>query len=177
LENGQKIENIMAGQMTHPFFPVPIETMSARIAYSDFKAGDRFQLAPDIYVRTAKLNHPDGATGYRLDYQGHSVAYVTDTEHLPGKPDQNVLGLIDGADLLVYDCTYTDNEFEAKRGWGHSTWQEGVRLAQAAQVKRLAIFHHDPDHEDPVMERIEGQAFAMWPGAFVSRDNMRFNIL
>jgi ribonuclease BN (tRNA processing enzyme) len=123
------------------------------------------------------LKHPDGATGYRLDYQGHSVCYVTDTEHDIGKPDQNILGLIEGADLLIYDCTFTDQQFEAKRGWGHSTWQEGVRLAQAAKVKRLAIFHHDPDHEDSFMERIEAQAFAMWAGAFVARDNMRINIL
>lgn len=177
LDNGLGIQNVMSGQMTHPFFPVPIETMSARIAYSDFKAGDRFNLAPDILVRTTPLNHPDGATAYRLEFQGHSVCYVTDTEHTPGKPDQNILGLVEGADLMIYDSTFTDQQFEAKRGWGHSTWQEGVRLAQAAKVKRLAIFHHDPDHEDPFMERIEAQAFAMWSGAFVARDNLRINIL
>jgi phosphoribosyl 1,2-cyclic phosphodiesterase len=177
LDTGLKIETVMSGQMTHPFFPVPIDTMKARIGYSDFKAGDQFNLAPDIRVRTAPLNHPDGATGYRIDYQDKSICYVTDTEHEPGKPNQNILGLIEGADLVIYDCTYSDAEFDGKRGWGHSTWQEGVRLAQAANVKRLAIFHHDPDHEDPFMERIEAQAFGMWSGAIVARDNMRVNIL
>jgi phosphoribosyl 1,2-cyclic phosphodiesterase len=177
LDSGLGIENVMSGQMTHPFFPVPIETMSARIAYTDFKSGDRFNLAPDIRVRTTALNHPDGATGYRLDFQGHSVCYITDTEHTPGQLDEKILGLIEGADLMIYDSTFTDQQFESKRGWGHSTWQEGVRLAQAGKVKRLAIFHHDPDHEDHFMERIEAQAFALWSGAFVARDNMRINII
>ena len=126
-----------------------------------------------IKVTTAKLNHPDNATGYRLDFQGASLCYITDTEHIVGKPDQNILGLIEGADLVVYDSTYTDEEFEGKLGWGHSTWQEGVRLCQAANVKRMAIFHHDPDHEDGFMEQLEAEARSTWSGAFAARENMR----
>jgi phosphoribosyl 1,2-cyclic phosphodiesterase len=177
LDNGLKIENVLAGQMTHPFFPVPIDIMKARIEYIDFRGGDSFSIGNNIRVRTTALNHPDGATGYRLEYQGKSLCYITDTEHLPGKPDQNILSLVEGADLMIYDSTYTDAEFPAKRSWGHSTWQEGMRLARAANVKRLAIFHHDPDHEDHFMEEIEASALAAWSGSFVSRDNMRVNLL
>ena len=82
------------------------------------------------------------------------MCYVTDTEHIIGEPNQNILGLVEGTDLMIYDCTYTDEEFPGKVGWGHSTWQECVRLAQAANVKTLAIFHHDPDHEDQFMEKV-----------------------
>ena len=124
----------------------------------------------------ASGSHKD-ATGYRVEYGGKSMCYVTDTEHVPGKPDQNILGLIEGADLVIYDSTYTDREFESHVGWGHSTWQEGVRLCLAAQVKQLAIFHHDPDHEDPFMERLEADARQMWSGALVARENMRVNLL
>jgi phosphoribosyl 1,2-cyclic phosphodiesterase len=177
LDTGLPIQTVLAGQMTHPFFPVPIDIMKAKIEFQDFRAGDTFMLENDIKVRTAPLNHPDGATGYRLDYQGRSLCYITDTEHTPGKPDQNILGLVEGADLMIYDCTYTDHEFQAKRGWGHSTWQEGMRLAKAAKVKRLAIFHHDPDHEDHFMEEVEASALAAWPGCFVARDNMRINLI
>jgi phosphoribosyl 1,2-cyclic phosphodiesterase len=97
---------------------------------------------------------------------------VTDTEHVPGFPDAAVLAVIAGADLVIYDCTYTDEEFPDKVGWGHSTWQEGVRLCRAAGAKRLAIFHHDPDHTDDVMAQIERQALQYWAGTLVARDGM-----
>lgn len=170
------IRRVVSGQMTTPNFPVPIEAMKARVTYEDFKVGDGFALDQGIAIRTAALNHPNGATGYRVDYAGKSACYVTDTEHVPGKPDQNILGLIEGADLVIYDSTYTDTEFTSKVGWGHSTWQEGVRLCQAANVKTLAIFHHDPDHDDSFMIDVEAQARAMWAGAIVARDGMRINL-
>ena len=171
------IKQIMAGQMANPTFPVPLDAMRGTLHFEDFNAGDSFQLHDNITVRTTMLNHPAGATGYRVEFRGKSMCYVTDTEHIPGKPDENVLALIEGADLVVYDSTYTDAEFPGKVGWGHSTWQEGVRLAKAANVKMLAIFHHDPDHEDGFMEALEAEARATWSGAIVARENMRINLL
>ena len=79
---------------------------------------------------------------------GKSLCYVTDTEHVPGQPDREIQKLIGGSDLVIYDCTYTDEEFPAKIGWGHSTWEEGMRLCREASVRSLAIFHHDPSHDD-----------------------------
>lgn len=172
------IGHVLASQMAQPFFPVPLEKMGARIESVDFRAGDSFSLGNgSIRVRTTPLNHPDGATAYRLDFGGKSLCYVTDTEHVPGKPDQNILGLIEGADLVIYDSTYTDAEYEKHVGWGHSTWQEGVRLCRMANVKTLAIFHHDPDHEDLFMEALEAEARQLWSGTLVARENMRINLL
>ena len=166
------VRAVFAGQMAVPTFPVPLEAMAAQLKFEDFRAGDSFRIGSDVQVITAPLNHASGATGYRIEFEGKSVCYVTDTEHVVGKPDQNVLKLIEGADLVIYDSTYTDDEFEEHIGWGHSTWQEGVRLCKAANVKRLAIFHHDPDHEDDFMEAIEVEAKAAFPGSFVSRETM-----
>lgn len=166
------IRAVLANQMDTPTFPVPLSALRSTISFHDFRAGEPLTLAPDLVVRTAPLRHPNGATGYRVEYGGISVCYVTDTEHSPGQPDANVLGLIAGADLVIYDSTYTDDEFPAKLGWGHSTWQEGLRLAQAAGVKRLAIFHHDPDHDDAFMAEVEAQAQAIRPGTIVARDGM-----
>lgn len=170
------IRRVLSAQMMQPMFPVPIEVMSARLDFEDFRQGDCFSLGHGLTVRTAPLNHPDGATGYRIEYGGKSLCYVTDTEHVPGRPDENVLALIEGADLVIYDSTYTDAEFDAKVGWGHSTWQEGVRLCQQAKAGMLAIFHHDPDHEDYFMERLEAEARSLWTGAMVARENMRVNL-
>ncbi len=167
------VQEVLAGHMSQPTFPVPLDIMAAKLDFVDFEAGEDFDLGQGIKVKTCKLNHPDNATGYRIEYRGSSLCYITDTEHVVGKPDQNILGLIEGADLVIYDSTYTDNEFKHKIGWGHSTWQEGIRLCHAANVGRLAIFHHDPDHEDPFMEQLEAEARYAWSGAFIARENMR----
>jgi phosphoribosyl 1,2-cyclic phosphodiesterase len=169
------IRSVLAGQMTSPMFPVPLNTMRAELTFEDFRAGDTFTLPanPKVTLRTAALNHPGGATAYRIEYAGRSVCYVTDTEHVIGRPDQNVLGLIEGADVVIYDSTYTDEEFPGKIGWGHSTWEEAVRLCKDADVGKLAIFHHDPDHEDKFMKRIERDAKKAWKHAFVAREHMR----
>ncbi len=172
------IHEVRAGQMAQPMFPVPIEAMQGEITYQDFRAGEAFTLPADsrISIKTTPLNHPNGATGYRIEYAGKSFCYVTDTEHVIGKPDENILGLIDGADLVVYDSTYTDDEFPDKIGWGHSTWQEGIRLCRATDVKRLAIFHHDPDHEDRFMDGVEADARLEWEGSIVAREHKRIKL-
>lgn len=152
------VHEILATQMHNPMFPVPLAAMQANLKFEDFEAGDHFDLFDDVTIKTAPLNHPNGATGYRIEHGGRSAVYVTDTEHVPGKPDQNILGLIDGADVVIYDSTYTDKEFPAKVGWGHSTWTEGMRLCQEAGVKQLAIFHHDPSHNDDFMDKLAAEA-------------------
>ena len=82
--------------------------------------------------------------------------------------------LIEGADLVIYDSTYTEDEFPAKIGWGHSTWEEGLKLCKMAGVKRLGIFHHDPDHDDIFMDNLAEEAALAWDGAFVIQENMEF---
>ena len=78
----------------------------------------------------------------------------------------------EGADLVIYDCTYTEDEWPKHVGWGHSTWNEGMRLCQAAGVKRLAIFHHDPDHDDAFMDALAAEAETAWSGNFIAREGM-----
>ncbi len=173
LEGSPKgIKHILTQQMETPNFPVPLAVMQGIASHEDFPIGTEHQPYPGVVVKTGRLRHPNGACGYRVEYGGIKAAYITDTEHVPGEPDANVQALIQGVDLMIYDCTYTDAEFPTKVGWGHSTWQEAVRLAQAGGVKRLAIFHHDPEHTDPVMAEIEAEAKAAWDGAFVARDGM-----
>lgn len=170
------IRAVLANQMENPTFPVPLSAMKGTQSFEDFQAGETLTLFPGTVVKTAPLRHPNGATGYRIEHGGVSMCYVTDTEHVPGEPDRNVLGLIEGADLVIYDSTYTDDEFPAKIGWGHSTWQEGVRLCRAANVKQLAIFHHDPDHVDSFMAQVEDRAHREWEGAIVARDGMEITM-
>jgi phosphoribosyl 1,2-cyclic phosphodiesterase len=148
----------------------------ATISFKDFRPRDPLVIEDAVTVRTTPLRHPNGAVGYRLDYDGFSVCYVTDTEHTPGQLDPNVLELIAGTDLFIYDSSYTEEEFPARVGWGHSTWEEGVRLCKAAGAKRLVLFHHDPDHDDTIMERIEDQVRGILPSTLVARDGMEVTL-
>ena len=173
LGEGLTLQRVMREFMMAPLFPVPPEVFKARMEYRDFRAGETLAPGPGIALRTAPLNHPDGATGYRVEYGGRSLCYVTDTEHVPGSPDRNVLGLIDRADLVILDCMYTDEEYaKSYVGWGHSTWQEAVRLCKTAGVRKLVVFHHDPDHDDARLDAIAREVAAALPGAVLAREGM-----
>ena len=172
LRGSDGIQNVLAAQMDNPMFPVPLSAMQAKMRFEDFEAVDQFDIYDDVHVRTAPLNHPNGATGYRIEHAGHAICYVSDTEHVPGKMDQNILNLIEGADMVIYDSTYTEEEFPSKIGWGHSTWNEGVRLCREAGAKSMAIFHHDPEHEDDFMDELGKVAKKEWDGTFIAREGM-----
>jgi phosphoribosyl 1,2-cyclic phosphodiesterase len=171
--NGNKgIEAVLNKMMIAPLFPIPMGIFTANMKFIDFDAGEVLTPHPGILLRTGALNHPNGATGYRIEYAGKVVAYITDTEHRPGGRDPNVLALIQGAEVMIYDASYTDAEFPTHKDWGHSTWQEGVRLADAADVKTLVIFHHDPGHDDDFMDQIAAEAAAARPGTIVAQEGL-----
>ncbi|MDX2102645.1 MAG: MBL fold metallo-hydrolase [Alphaproteobacteria bacterium] len=163
------VRDVFAQFMRDPVFPVQLDNMGGRFRFVDFPIGKVHKIGP-FTIKTAPLNHPNGACGYRIEAGGKSVAYVTDTEHTAGTLDKHVLKLIDKVDLFIYDATYTDDEYKTKVGWGHSTWQEGVRLARKAHVRQYCIFHHDPEHTDDRMHAIEAEAKAMMENCFVARE-------
>lgn len=163
------IHHFLSNTFTPPLFPIKFTDFPANIQCRNFKAGTTLELFTSLKIDTCALNHPNGAVGYRLNYKGNSVCYITDTEHSVGELDPSILDLIKGSDLVIYDSSYNDDNFTAHKGWGHSTWQEGIRLAKKANVKKLAIFHHDPSNTDDKMEVIEKLATQEWEGAFVAK--------
>jgi phosphoribosyl 1,2-cyclic phosphodiesterase len=162
--------------MQQPFFPVPMDILHSCIAFHDFSAGDHLDPVPSVRVRTVPLSHPGGATGFRVEFAGRAVCYVTDTEHQEGTLDEGVLRLIQGSDVVIYDSTYTDEEYPRFRGWGHSTWQQGVRLCLEAGAKRLVTFHHDPEHDDSTLDRIGERLEQALPGSLVAREGLLLEI-
>ena len=172
LDESMGVRAVLGQLMEAPIFPVPLEVFGAEMIFRDFDVGDTLTPRPGVTIRTAQLNHPNDATGYRVECGGHSICYVTDTEHRKGGPDQNIISLIEGADIFIYDATYTDDEYPNFEGWGHSTWQEGRRLADAAGVKTYVIFHHDPSHNDEFMDAVAAEAERARPGTVVAREGM-----
>jgi phosphoribosyl 1,2-cyclic phosphodiesterase len=166
------LKAVLKGMMVAPLFPVPVEIFAAETSYHDFRAGETLHPRPGVVLKTAALNHPNGATGYRIEFDGRAICYVTDVEHQGDTLDPTVLKLIDRADLFIYDCTYTEDEYPRFKGWGHSTWQHGVKLADAAKVGRLVVFHHDPSHDDRFMDHIAAAVGEKRPGSVVAREGM-----
>ena len=172
LRGAMTLKRVLGEFMISPLFPVPPEVFRSTVEYRDFNAGDTLASVTGVRVRTAPLNHPDGATGYRVEYNGRSICYVSDTEHVPGSLDRNILGLIAGAELVIYDCMYTDDEYRHYVGWGHSTWQEGIRLCKEAGAQRMVVFHHDPDHDDDMLDGIAREVEKALPGSLVAHEGL-----
>jgi phosphoribosyl 1,2-cyclic phosphodiesterase len=170
------VEEAIRKLMSFPLFPLQVEALQATLQFHDVHAGDIIELRSGLTLRTAPLRHPGGSTGYRFDHDGRSVAYVTDVEIGTGALDPALLALAKDASLLILDTTYTDEEYPSHVGWGHSTWQQGIRLADAAGADRLCLFHHDPEHDDAFMDRIKAAADKARPGTIVASEGMTLNL-
>ena len=140
--------------MKAPIFPVPSSLIEKACSFNDYDCGHEFDLDGGILIKTGQLNHPNGACGYRIEFEGKIIAICTDTEHFEGRIDDNVVALAKDADIMVYDAAYTEESYPNFKGWGHSTWQEAIKVADAANVKQTFLFHHDPSHSDDVMDKI-----------------------
>lgn len=153
------MRELIAGQMDGVYFPVTLNEFAASVTYTNLEQGDyEFDGAR---MRTLRLNHPGHCLGYRLECGGAVFCYVTDNElYPPDSPDydeayrQRLADFVRGADYLVTDTTYMDDEYaDGKQHWGHSSVSEVVALAHRADIKTLCIFHHDPDQDDDAIDR------------------------
>ena len=174
--SGGGVREAFAAQMRPPHFPVGLDAMRAALDFRAVTAGERFAIG-EVSVTTAPAHHPGGCLAFRIEHGGRSLVYATDTEHHEdGALDENLRALADGADLLIYDAQYTPAEYRgegrgpSRRGWGHSTAEQGIRLARAAGVGRLLLFHHDPSHDDAEVARIEAEGRAEWPALEAARE-------
>ncbi|MGI8524996.1 MAG: MBL fold metallo-hydrolase [Pseudolabrys sp.] len=170
------LESALRKLLSHPLFPIELEALKANLDIRSFSAGETITPHPGITLRTAVLNHPGGATGYRIEYDGRSIAYLTDLEMKNGQVDDAVLALAKDAALVIVDATYTDDEVAIHAGWGHSSWQQVVAFGNRAGARKLCLFHHDPEHDDDFMDRIAAAASKARPGTIVSREGLVIDI-
>ncbi len=167
--------SVLAGQMTAPVFPVRLDELGADIRLREVRSGDRFDVG-EAHVRAVRLNHPGGVLAYRIEHEGRSVVYATDTEHY-ACVDPTLRALAEGADVLIYDSQYTPEEYRgdagrSKVGWGHSTYVAGAELARAAGVGRYVLYHHDPQRDDAGVADLERRARELFPASVAAREGM-----
>jgi phosphoribosyl 1,2-cyclic phosphodiesterase len=166
--SGQRrsLEKLLRGLMDTDYFPVALGDLAASLSTTEFR-GDDFHIG-DVTVSGCYLNHPGMALGYRVRHGGKTVVYATDHEpyrntlaDLGGRGeagrrygaelDTELIRFVEDADLYIGEAQYTDDEYKAKIGWGHSPLSATVGVALAARVRALALFHHDPMHTDDVV--------------------------
>jgi CheY-like chemotaxis protein len=147
------IERAIAAQMESVYFPVTIREFGARLLFRDLRE-EAIDFGP-VRIETILLKHPGYCLGYKLTCYGRSICYITDNElYLKTDPRyderyvERLANFVRGADVLITDTTYRDHEYPSKVDWGHSCVSEVADLAARAEVKRLHLFHHDPDQGD-----------------------------
>jgi ribonuclease BN (tRNA processing enzyme) len=152
------VDEALEGQMSPLYFPVPLEAIAASV---EFATADGSPWHGDaVCVDAYRVDHPGVTYGYRVTAAGATAVYIPDNE-LSDAPDPawyaGLVEFVRGADLLLHDAMLTDAEYELRRGWGHSTFTQAVRLAEEAGVRRLRLFHHAPDRSDAELEAIAAE--------------------
>ncbi len=175
LQNGvMSVREALEHQMSAPVFPVRLDEVGARIKTCEVRPAETFVVG-ECTVRVAKGNHPGGVVAYRIEHEGRSLVYATDTEHY-ACVDPALRALTDGADVLIYDAQYTPDEYKSKVGWGHSTYVAGAELARAAGVGTYVLYHHDPTRSDAGVADIELRARQLFPSSVAAREGLRLDL-
>ncbi|MDB4945326.1 MAG: Metal-dependent hydrolase of the beta-lactamase superfamily [Labilithrix sp.] len=164
------VTEALAHQMTAPVFPVRLDEASARLTTREVKPAQTFDVG-EAKVTVAKGNHPGGVLAYRIEHEGQSLVYATDTEHYAGV-DPALRALALGADVLIYDSQYSPEEYPSRMGWGHSTYREGAALASSAGVGQYVLFHHDPARTDEGVAAFETAARDLYAPSVAAREGM-----
>ncbi len=168
------LREVFETQMQSVYFPVQLSHMGAHFRFVQIeKATEHFKEMNDAAttITAQKLNHPGGSYGFRIERQGKVLVICTDVEH-GTDIDPNVVALAKDADLLVHDAQYTAEELERRRGWGHSSYDQAMQVAEMAGVKRLAMTHHDPDHDDDFLTRLEKLCQERFKDSVLAREGM-----
>ncbi len=196
----ESLQEVIGGQMRYRYFPVNVGELRSTITYEQLKEQTEIDLRDGLILRTKLLNHPLMTLGYRFEYAGKTICTCYDTEPYynlfitdPADPAYNEAvaqegeraavemnaGLEDffrGADILIYDAQYTEEEYlQRYRTWGHSPMESAIAAAERGEVKRLVLFHHDPERSDAALDELELRFRKQYEGKldfFFAREGM-----
>lgn len=164
------LREIFSVQMQDEYFPINLETMGAKFEFATYGTKETIFGAKVTAVPQHHL-HEGGSYGFRIDDESVSLVICTDVEHINGI-DQNIVNLAKNADLLIHDGQYTSSEYKKHKGWGHSSCEQAVKVAQEANVKKLIITHHDPDHNDDFLDGMERECQHVFPNSLFAKEGM-----
>ncbi len=164
------LKEIFTLQMQEDYFPIHLDAMGAQFEFLTY--GDKETLFGAVVTTVAQHHlHAGGSYGIRIEDESVSLVICTDVEHINGI-DPNIVDLARDADMLIHDGQYTKEEYKKFKGWGHSAWEDAVRVAVQANVKKLIITHHDPDHNDDFLDGLEKECQSIFPNSLFAKEGL-----
>lgn len=173
VKNLDNFKEILQNQMREEYFPIPMEQMGARMRFVHIEE-DEFK-SKKFNVKSRKHNHPGNAYSFRIEADGKSMVYATDIEHVNGI-DENLVEFSKDVDLLIHEAHYTNEELAIRKGWGHSSWEQAIEVAEKANARQLIITHHNPDRDDDFLLDVEYQCKQRFENVRLAREKMEINL-
>jgi phosphoribosyl 1,2-cyclic phosphodiesterase len=168
----EEAERLLAGVMAGRYFPVDFPDLGAAKHFKKIPPG-KFEVG-GLAVSHLPLNHPQGCVAYKIEEGGQSVVFATDTEHPLKGLDLTLVSFAQGVGHFIYDATFTPEDYETgKRGWGHSTWLEGTKLAREACVGTLYLSHLNPEYPDKTIDELARLARERFPRTRAAREGFK----
>jgi phosphoribosyl 1,2-cyclic phosphodiesterase len=167
------LRQIFAQQMMEDYFPVPLHRMGATFHFE--ASADNLILGDDVILNSIAQYHPGGSLGFRVEVDGVTFVVCTDHEH-GDQVEEKYVEFARGADVLIHDAQYTTEELTTHKGWGHSSYEQCMELAERAGVERLYFTHHDPDHNDDFLRQMEKKCQDRFKNSFMAREGMEIQL-
>lgn len=169
-----ELKSILQGQMQSEYFPIPMSKMGGKFKFTNL--GTEFRnVGNDIRAKMIKQNHPGNSYGIRIELNGKTLIICTDIEHEKTISDE-FIEFCKNADLLIHDAQYTDEELELHRGWGHSSYNQAMEVAERSNAKMLVMTHHDPDHDDEFLRKQERICQERFKFCELAREGNKYDI-
>lgn len=165
---------IFSRQMQEDYFPIGLDAMGAQFIFLNL-GDDETLLGAHVIAQPQHHQFLGGSYGFRIEDESKVLVVCTDVEHINGL-DENIVALSMNADVLIHDGQYTMKEYEKYKGWGHSPWRHAVDVAIQANVKRLVITHHDPDHNDDFLDAMERECQDIFPNSMFAREGTEIKV-
>lgn len=173
---GQQLEKVLAGQVVHPYLPFTFKEFTADLIIKEIRDTEKMVIGDQTTVQAGELDHPGGCLGFRIENDGVTIAYCTDTTHREGSLNQTVLTLAKNANLLIHDAQYSPAQKAKFPDFGHSSWVDAAMAAKEANVQQLALFHHDPDATEADLHKGLAVARSIFPNTFLAREGMELEL-
>ena len=170
-QDNMNINDIFSHLHNFTFWPVDIPMYQAKFNLQTFPK-DGLKISDSIIIKTVLHGHPNGANTYRLEIDSKVIVYCTDIEHPDKRLNKNIIDICSDADVLIKDAQFTDEQLINHKGWGHSSWQQCTQVAKEANVKKLVLFHHNPNNNDDAIAEIEKRARSIFPNTIAAREGL-----
>ncbi len=160
--------------MQEEYFPIGLDMMGAKFEFYTYGEQEKL-FGADVKVAPQHHIYPGGSYGFRIEDDSVVIGFCTDVEHLDGI-DPAIVELVKDADLLIHDGQYTPEEYKKFKGWGHSSFEHAAEVAIRANVKRLIITHHDPDHNDDMLDAMQCKCQKLFPNSLFAMEGMEVTV-